>query len=180
VSFGQSNSQQNTSANNLNAAASTGLGAGTNLLTSAQGTLNAPASYYSSILSGGPAATSAMAPDVNRTRQAGDQMIQNESTLSPRGGGRGSVLFNTPQQVNSQVQSIFNTARPMAAQGATQVGGVQGQVGGQSLDTGAKASLSGFQAGSALYGQSQQLGAGIANLLGGALSNPALMSAIMF
>lgn len=178
MSFGTSNRQQDTSLNNLNAASTTGLTTGTSLLNNAAATLNQPASYYSSILSGGPEATSALAPDVNRTRMAGTTTMQNTATLSPRGGGRGSVLFDTPNKVNSDVQSIFNTARPMAAQGATQTGGTMGGIGGQALNTGTTASEGGFAGGTTLYGQDQAMGGGIASILSGLASNPKILTAL--
>jgi hypothetical protein len=178
VSFGTTNRQQATSMNNLNAASATGLTTGTHLFDSGANTLNAPATYYNSILSGGPESTAALAPDVNRTRMAGTQTMQNASTLSPRGGGRGSVLFNTPGQINSQVQSIFNTARPMAAQGALQTGAAQTGAGGEGLNIGTNASNYGFNAGTTIYGQDQAMGGGMASVLGGVLTNPKVLAAM--
>jgi hypothetical protein len=182
MSFGSSqNNQQKIATNDLNAGAAQGLdtgklasGTGFGLINQAGSELNAPANYYSSILQGGSAADAALAPDINRTRAAADQTRGAEETLAPRGGGRGSSLFTTPSNTNQQVQSIFNTARPMAAEGATKVAGVTGGLGTSALGTGANylgqgvsAADSGFKAGTQQYQQQQQSGAGIGQMAGG-------------
>lgn len=183
MSWGTSstNNQQKTSVNDLNAGAKAGLdtsatasGTGFDFLHHAADTLQPAADYYSTILHGGSGADSALAPDVNRTRMAADQSRDAVSTLAPRGGGRGSVLFNSPMQENSQVQSIFNTARPQAAQGLTNVGAIEGGLGDSTLGTGTgylsagdTAANSGFNAGTTQYKQQQESGSAFGSAFGG-------------
>lgn len=183
MSFGTAseNNQQKIATNNLNQGSKAGLDTGSqaantgfDFLRTGMQTLQQPADYYHQILAGGNAADSALAPDINRTRMAGEQTRNAAETLAPRGGGRGSVLFNAPLQESSQVQSIFNTARPAAAQGATQVGGVQGGLGSSTLgsgsnylSTGNSASKSAFDAGTTQYQQQQQAGSAFGGALGG-------------
>ena len=86
--------------------------------------LLAPASqYWMGLLSGNPAqTTAALAPDISRIRGSEASVMNSASTLAPRGGGRGTTLFNAPLQAETQTQGAFNAARPAAAAAAGQLG----------------------------------------------------------
>lgn len=181
MSFGTAseNNQQKIGANNLNQGSEFGLdtagkaaGTGFDLLHSGMQSLQQPADYYHQILAGGSAADSALAPDINRTRMAADQTRNAAETLAPRGGGRGSILFGTPMQAGSQIQSIFNTARPAAAQGLAQIGAAQAGAGNSALGTGSSflgnannASRSAFDAGTTQYEQQKATGGAFGGML---------------
>jgi len=112
-------------------------GTGMNFLNRFSSTLGAPTNYFQSLLSGNQATTTAaLAPDINRIQAQTRGATQAASTLTPRGAGRSSVLFNLPQQAASEVSGLFNTVRPQAAQGLTQIAGMQGDVGSNLMNTG--------------------------------------------
>lgn len=85
--------------------------------------LNPTAAYWRGLLSGNPAeTTAALAPDINRIRGSEASVLNSASTLAPRGGGRGTTLFNTPMAAEAQTQGLFNSARPAAATAAGSLG----------------------------------------------------------
>lgn len=86
--------------------------------------------YFQSLLSGNPAnTTAALAPDINRIRDQNNQILQSTSMLSPRGGGRSSLLFNLPNKSASDVSGLFNSARPAAATNLANLAGEYGSTG---------------------------------------------------
>ena len=118
------------------------------------GLLNPASQYWMSLLSGNPAqTTAALAPDINRIRGSEASVMNSASTLAPRGGGRGTTLFNAPLQAETQTQGTFNAARPAAASAAGSLGV---QTGGLSLQSLAQA----LQAMLAERGQTTQMALG--------------------
>ena len=96
---------------------------GKDLGTTSSSLLNPAASYWLSLLSENPAETSAaLAPDIARIRGSEASVLNSASTLAPRGGGRGTTLFGTPLQAETQTQGLYNAARPAAAQAAGSLG----------------------------------------------------------
>lgn len=107
---------------------------GMKFMDAAQGTIAGPKNYFQSIMSGNPGeATTALAPDINRTNQAIQQTTQAQSTLAPRGGGRGESLFNLPYQATGATQSIYNQARPAAAANLADLGVREAAIGSSAL-----------------------------------------------
>lgn len=135
--FGGPNPQQQAANTNL-ANFSTGVGnQGLNFLSQAQTNLGAPASYFQSILNGNMGEpTAALAPQLNQIRNQAQNTLQSTTNLAPRGGGRSSILFSEPQQEQAAEQSVFNAARPQAAQGLAAIGAQQGGLGNQGVGVG--------------------------------------------
>lgn len=105
---------------------------GSSLLGQGDQNMAAPASYFSSILSGNMGQpTSAFAPEVNRIRQATQAGLQAETNLAPRGGARSSALFALPSNEESNIQGIYNQARPAAATALAGLGAQQAGLGNQ-------------------------------------------------
>ena len=181
---------------NLLGNAQTDFGNANNYLTQASNTLNQPASYYSNILSGNRAAMmDAASPEIQNINANFNQAQRQAGQFAPMGGGRANLLAQLPLQRAGAVGNLFQTIRPLAAQGLLGVGnaqanlgGLQGNIAGQQgnigagLSTSTLANLLNFgsgatQSGSALanfgLGQSQQqnqagqqFGGGISNILG--------------
>jgi hypothetical protein len=102
-----------------------------NYLTQAGSSLQKPADYYSQILSGNRAAMmGAMAPEITTINNQANQARRQLSTLGPMGGGRASAMAQLPMQSAGQIGTMFQQARPMAAQGMLNVGNAQGNLGG--------------------------------------------------
>lgn len=172
------------------ASGNSSLNTGMQYLNSFSNTLAAPTNYFQNLLSGNKAqTTAALAPDINRINDQNTGTLQSTSTLTPRGGGRSSTLFNLPFAGTTQTAGLYNGARAGAAQGLTGIAGEQGQVGTQTgtlganlLNTGANYLNAGTTAASDLGGQAGQqrqqsanafssLGQGVYGLLtGGATS----------
>ena len=165
--------------NNATGEGNSDLSTGLGFLGNAQNGLGQAGSYFSNLLSGNSAATtSALAPDISRINDQNNNLLTAGSTLAPRGGGRSSQLFEQPFRAQSQISGLYNGVRPQAAQGLTQLSGVQGQLGlGEAglgtnlLNTGINALQAGTNAASA-FGSSansqkqQQNAAGMAGGLG--------------
>lgn len=129
---------ENISGNSLSQASRAGtnaLGAkGNELGQMSSGLLNPASQYWMSILSGNPAQTSAaLAPDISRIRGGEASVLNSASTLAPRGGGRGTTLFGTPLQAETQTQGLFNGMRPQAAAQAGQLGMQTGALSEQAM-----------------------------------------------
>jgi len=92
--------------------------------------LGAGANFFRTLMGGSAADTAALLqPDVNRVNNANQQTLQAVSTLTPRGGGRSSTLFQLPFQGNQQIQGLFNGLRGQAASTLSQIGATQGGLG---------------------------------------------------
>lgn len=149
---------------NATAAGNNALQTGMGYLNQFSNTLNAPSNYFQSLLSGNKAVTTAaLAPDTSRINDTIAGATNSTGTLTPRGGGRSSTLFNLPFQGQAQESGLFNQLRPQAAQGLTGIAGLQGNVGlGESaignslLNTGANFLNAGTSAANALGGQASQ------------------------
>ena len=84
--------------------------------------------YWSSILSGNRGAmTSALAPEVSQIGQGYRTAAQTSAALNPRGGPSASFLSELPFQQQRDVSTLFQQARPQAAQGL--LAGAQGATG---------------------------------------------------
>lgn len=183
----QSATPQVTNATNQgNSALNTGM----QYLNSFSNSLAAPTNYFQSLLSGNKAqSTAALAPDISRIQDQTQGALQSTSTLTPRGGGRSSTLFNLPYAASSGVSSLYNGQRAGAAQGLTNIAGAEGQVaegeqgiGTNLLNTGANYLNAGTTASNDLGSQSStqrqqnanaagNLGSGIYGLLTGGASD---------
>ncbi len=176
--------------------AQTDFGNANNYLTQASNTLNQPASYYSNILSGNKAAMmDAASPEIQNINANFNQAQKQAGQFAPMGGGRANLLAQLPLQRAGAVGNLFQTIRPLAAQGLLGVGnaqanlgGLQGNIAGQQGNIGAGLSTNtlsnllnfgsgGTQSGAALanlgLNQSEQqnragaqFGGGISNILG--------------
>ncbi len=102
-----------------------------NYLTQAGSTLQKPADYYGGILSGNRAAMmGAMAPEITTINNQANQAKHQLATMGPMGGGRASAMAQLPMQAAGQIGTMFQQARPQAAQGLLSVGNAQGNLGG--------------------------------------------------
>src|SRR5277367_690442 len=111
MSFGPSNTSKAAS-NNLAGASNVALnqlapaeisGANTNLASGA-GNVGQAGNFFSTLLNGNQANTSALLqPNIDQIRGANQNAIQSLSTLMPRGGGRSGTLFNAAYAPNQQI-----------------------------------------------------------------------------
>lgn len=130
------------------------LGMSTSMQPQAQGLLNQASNayspvidYYGGLLSGDRGRTmSTQAPDINRINQSYDNTLQTQSALTPRGGGRASLLSEAPYARQRDITTLLQQSRPQAAQGLLQAGQAVGQQGGSLLNQ-IMSSLSGVSAG---------------------------------
>ena len=99
--------------------------------------------YYSSILSGNKGAIgSALAPEIGQINQGFNTAAQTSSVLTPRGGPRADILSQQPFARQGAISTLFQQARPAAAQALGGLG---------TATTGAGSNILG-QATNALYG----------------------------
>lgn len=160
---------------NSGLATSTGQG----LLNLGTGNTTAGTNFFNTLMNGNQNATTALLqPDINRIRGAQQGTLQAVSTLMPRGGGRSGTLFSLPFQANSQIQQLYNTLRPQAAQALASTGLQQtGQganlfgIGNQALGVGEQANASGLNWAQQQAQRANQMAAG----LGGSLFSLATM-----
>lgn len=104
-----------------NAGVATGKGA--DLLNTGGSNVNAATNFFKPLVSGNQAeTTAALQPDIDRIRAAGQGSLQMASTLMPRGGGRSAALFNASTAPTGQIQNLFNSARPAAADAMAKIG----------------------------------------------------------
>jgi hypothetical protein len=86
--------------------------------------------YWSKLLSGeGGAAASALAPEIRRIGAGYDQTKRNLSQFAPSGGGRSATLGELPFQRNADINNLFSSLRPVAAQNMANIGSQTGQLG---------------------------------------------------
>lgn len=103
--------------------------------------------YYGGLLSGDRGrTTSTLAPDINRINQSYDNVLQTQSALTPRGGGRSALLSEAPYARQRDISTLMQQSRPQAAQGLMQAGGQAGSQ-GTSLMNQVLSGLSGVSAG---------------------------------
>lgn len=131
-----------------------------------------PENYYRSILSGNTAdTTQALAPQIQAIQDRLNEALKTSSTLDPRGGGRASTLFSLPNQANTQITNLYNTARPAAAASLTDIGSREGSLGTGLISAGNSATGQGLAnnllSQQAQYGQSKDLGSAIGNIING-------------
>lgn len=79
--------------------------------------------YWSRLLSGNRASmTSALAPELNQMADQYQAARASAAALTPRGGGRASILAQLPFQQARDASTLMQTIRPQAAQGLLQAG----------------------------------------------------------
>jgi len=106
------------------------LGTGMNFLNQFNNQAGKAGNWFQSMLSGNQAnTTAALAPDINRIRDQNQQVLQSTASLTPRGGGRGSMLFDLPFKGSSQTSGLYNAERPAAATNLANLAGEYGSVG---------------------------------------------------
>ena len=99
--------------------------------------LQQPVNYFQQLLSGNPTSTlSALAPQIGQMRGAQQSLLSQATNLSPRGGGRSSMLFDLPLSNASQTSSMFGQSRMGAAAALPQIAGMQGDMGSNFLRLG--------------------------------------------
>lgn len=96
--------------------------------------LNPVIDYWSRLLSGNRGEmTSVLAPELNQIADNYRAAQMASANLTPRGGGRASLMQALPFQQARDVSTLLQTLRPQAAQGlgqtVGQLGGLAGQIG---------------------------------------------------
>lgn len=134
--FGASNNAKNATnqmqyvANNAISTADALGGKGSSLLNLGNANVSSGTNYFNTLLHGNQANTAALlAPDVARIRGANQNALQAISTLSPRGGGRESSLFQAAYAPTNAITNLFNTQRGTAAGNLANIGLQQGNLG---------------------------------------------------
>lgn len=106
------------------------LGTGMNFLNQFNNQAGKSGNWFQSLLSGNSAnTTGALAPDINRIKDQNQTLLDSTASLAPRGGGRGSMLFNLPFKSSSQTSGLYNSARPAAATNLANLAGEYGSIG---------------------------------------------------
>lgn len=109
---------------------------GTNLIRRGASALAPVQSYYGRILGGDRGAmTEALAPEIGQITEGYRSARESQAALQPRGGGRATLLSSLPYQQSRDISTLFQTARPAAAQGLTQVGQATGAMGQGTLQS---------------------------------------------
>lgn len=130
MSFGPSNTTK-TAENNvggvantlMNKAAPAEYGAGQDLLNLGGQTTQPGVNFMSTLLGGNRAnTTAALQPSISQIDQGTSGVMNGINTLTPRGGGRYGALFGQSFAPQSQIQTLFNSARTGAAQALPQIG----------------------------------------------------------
>ncbi len=89
---------------------------GKGLLGMGTGAVQPATNYWGSLLSGNRGAmTSALAPEVNQIGQGYQQAQKTSAALNPRGGPTAAAQANMPFQQQRDVSTLFQQARPQAA-----------------------------------------------------------------
>jgi hypothetical protein len=123
-------------------------GRSTGMLDLAGKSFNPVVDYWSKILSGNRgAATSMLAPELNRISDQYKATTESASELLPRGGGRATMLGDLPYQQMRDQQTLLQTARPQAATGLVQVGGATASSGNSLVSNAVNALNAGTTAG---------------------------------
>ena len=187
MSFGASNTTK-TAENNVggisntltNTAAPTEYGAANNLMSLGGQTAQPGVNFMSTLLGGNAANTAgALQPSINQIDQGTSGVMKGINTLTPRGGGRYGAMFGQSFAPQSQIQSLFNSARTGAAQTLPQIG-LQQQgmganlfgVGNSALGTATQGNLGLGQMGQTQEQMNNQLIAGLGQGLFGLASLP--------
>lgn len=114
---GGPNAQQQQATQGLQQAQQQGAQSSKSLLGMGTGALQQPINYWSSLLSGNRGQmTAALAPDINKINEGYTANRQAAAQLTPRGGGRASLLQGLPYAQQRDITTLFQQARPMAAQ----------------------------------------------------------------
>ena len=72
----------------------------------------------------------AMAPEITTINNQANQAKNRLAMFGPMGGGRASAMAQIPMQAAGQIGTMFQQARPQAAQGMLGVGNAQANLGG--------------------------------------------------
>lgn len=153
---------------------------GMNFLANFHNTLGAPANYFQRLLSGDKTLMSqAVAPTANAISSQYDAARRTVNQNMPRGGFSSVLQAELPFQKAKATGDLFSILQPAAAQGLMGIAGMEGQVGGNLMNTG----LGYFGEGTRAAGLLGQLaggqqdrafkaGSGIGGLLGQLLEPP--------
>jgi hypothetical protein len=88
--------------------------------------------FWAPLLSGSrTAATGVLAPDISRINDQFNQILQ--QTKGERTGAGASIYAAAPYEKQSQIQSLFSTLRPQAAQNVANIGSAAGGLGTSTL-----------------------------------------------
>jgi hypothetical protein len=88
------------------------------------------ANMWSGLLTGGRGRlTNLLAPDIGEITDAYRGPTQAMANLQPRGGARASLMAQLPYQKARDIATLFQEARPLAAQGLLQTGQAQAATG---------------------------------------------------
>lgn len=99
--------------------------------------LQQPVNYFQQLLSGNPTSTlSALGPQLGQMRGAQQSLLSQATNLSPRGGGRSSMLFDLPMSNAAQTSSMFGQSRMGAASTLPQLAAMSGDMGSNFLRLG--------------------------------------------
>jgi len=131
--------------------------------------------FWSPLLGGSrTAATSVLAPDINRINEQYDSILQ--GTMGSRTGAGASIYAAAPYEKQAQIQSLFSGIRPQAAQQVANIGGTAGNLGNSVLNNVLGALAQALGGGQGLlrqandaYTQSQSAGSIFGNLIGNIL-----------
>lgn len=133
---------------------------GTGFLNTAQQGIGSSMDYWSKLLSGNRGEMmSAMAPEVNRINAGYDQNKRSLLQFAPRGGGQAGMLASAPYKEQQDINSLFQTLRPQAAQQMGNLGLQAGGLGNQTFSNllNALAGSSGAASSILSKGQTQQM-----------------------
>ena len=91
--------------------------------------LDPAAKYWQTLLNGDrKALDTALAPEISQINAANAQAKREAVEFAPRGGLTASMMANMPFQQAAQVNNLYTSARPAAAQQLASLGGVAGQL----------------------------------------------------
>jgi hypothetical protein len=92
--------------------------------------LTPTANWFQTIMGGNKQATlNQLQPQIQQDQQGLNTGLQTASTLSPRGGGRSSTLFDLPFAAQQQVAQQYGSARAAAPAGLQSAATAQGALG---------------------------------------------------
>jgi hypothetical protein len=103
-----------------------------NFMRTSQDSFQPAINFWAPLLGGSrQAATETLAPEISRTNDQYNQILQN--TQGERSGAGASIYAAAPYQRQGQIQSIYSGLRPKAAESMANIGSQTGQLGTQTL-----------------------------------------------
>jgi len=124
--------------------------------------------FWKSLMQMDPATLAQVfSPEISRIQKNKQQKIDTVSRFAPRGGERDRALTESRTDALSQISRLFSSARPMAAEGLSTVGGQFGSLGLGAGSLALGGASSGLDFLSARRNQNLQKGSAIGEGLGG-------------